>query len=224
MAKTKTGNAIATINRRADLIAKLYGENSEEYNMYKAQMQRYEVRIDEKTGRVHIRDNKANRGEYRRLTAWSKRIKRTPAAVEKRRAEKKKQAYEDAADEYYDETGGILDRDTFNNWLNTFSEFFEACYELATMQGYSGQEALDEAGNLYDNSTYFNDVWNSFYNAGAFDEFKDARDSYNEQAFENQYGINPLTGERREDTTAGYTFYGVDPETGEVIENPDFYD
>ena len=225
MAKlSATSKSIATINRRADLILNLYGENSEEYNMYKAQMQRYEVTINQKTGAVHIRDNRANRKEFRRLNAWSKRVKRTPAAVEKRRAAKKNAAYQQAADDYYEETGETLDRATFNNWLSTFDDFFAACYELATMQGLSGNDALEVAGDLYDNPSYFEDIYNQFENAGAFEEFAGDKTTYDEQAFENQYGINPVTGERIDDNAAGFTYYGTDPETGEPITNPDFYD
>lgn len=199
---SKTSKAIDIINRRADSIKKLFGEYSEEYDLIKAQMSRFDISINEKTGTVHIRNTKQNRTMYRQLNAMARRIKKTPITVVKRKAEKKKAAYEKARREYedaYTESGeplnGKLDQKTYNNWLATFEDYFASCYDLASMMGYASNEALEVADALYDDKQFYDDTWNQFYMAGAFDEFKDAAQTYDEQAFYNKFGLDPETGE-----------------------------
>lgn len=204
MALSKTGKAIATINRRADLILNLYGYDSEEYDLIRAQMSQYDTTINEKTGAVHIRNTAENRKEYRQLNAWSKRIKKRPVSVEKRRAAKKRTDQYDAKTEYQNETGRTLDDKTYHNWLATFNDYFSSCYELATMLGYGGDDALIQAEVLFNDKEYYNSVWNDFYRVGAFDDFKELAADYDADAF--------------------YNKYGVDIETGETITNPDFFD
>lgn len=207
MAKTKTSSAIAVINRRAKLIYKLYGENSEEYQLFTAKMVSYDIRID-KNGVVQIRDTKANRRDYRKINAWSRQIKKTPAVVEKRKADKRNAQYKAFKDEYEDETGGdtyggnFLDRDTYEKWLSTFSDYFASCYALATREGYEGADAMERADQLYWNDEEYTDVWNAFYSAGAFAEFMDAEKTYHDAAW--------------------YQKYTLDPETGAPVRNPDF--
>lgn len=203
---TKTSKAIAAINRRADTIRKLYGANSEEYAEFTARMSRYDLTFSDKTGAVHIRDTAGNRANYRQLNAWARQIKKTPYAVEKRKADKKAAQYRAAVDDYEDETGGdrFLDRSTWEKWLSTFNDYFASCYELATMSGASGADAFEYADHLYNSPDDYAQEWNAFYLAGAFDEFRDAAETYQNDAF--------------------YQQYGIDPETGEPIVNPDFMD
>lgn len=204
MAKTKTSKAIAAINRRAKLILNLYGENSEEYQLFTAKMIPYDIRID-KNGVVQIRDTKANRRNYRKLNAWAKQIKKRPAAVEKRRAEKRNQRYKDAREEIENDSeygGDFLDRPTYEKWLSTFADYFSSCYELASREGYEGADALERADELYWNDEDYTNTWNAFYLEGEFEKYKTTAREYHDAAW--------------------YQKYTLDPETGAPIRNPDF--
>lgn len=206
MKRTATARAIDVINRRAKLIYNLYGENSAEYQLFSAKMVSYDIRID-KNGVAQIRNTKANRRDYRKINAWSKQIKRTPAAVEKRKAAKREKQYQDfvndVADDYESEYGGnFLDRPTYEKWLSTFSDYFASCYDLATREGYEGHDAMERADILYWNEEEYADVWNAFYSAGAFAEFMDKEKEYHDAAW--------------------YQKYTLDPETGKPVRNPDF--
>lgn len=202
--RTKTSNAIAAINRRAKLIYNLYGEGSEEYQLFTAKMVSYDIRIDN-SGVVQIRDTKLNRREYRKLNAWARQVKKRPAAVVKRDAARRDKQYRDFVDDMETDAGensGILDRATYEKWLSTFADYFASCYALATREGYEGNAALERADVLYWNEEEYNNVWNSFYSAGAFAEF--------------------MTAEKEYHNAAWYQKYSLDPETGQPIRNPDF--
>lgn len=206
MPKAKTSSAISTINRRAKLIYKLYGEGSEEYQLYTAKMISYDIRID-KNGVVQIRDTKQNRREYRKLNAWARQVKKRPAAVVKRDAARRDKQYRDFVDDMETDTGGeyggnFLDRATYEKWLSTFSDYFASCYALATREGYEGRGAMERADQLYWNDEEYTDVWNAFYSAGAFIEFMNAEKEYHDAAW--------------------FQKYSLDPETGQPIRNPDF--
>ena len=206
MARTKTSNAIAAINRRAKLIYNLYGEGSEEYQLFTAKMVSYDIRINA-DGVVQIRDTKENRRNYRKLNAWARQVKRRPASVVKRDAARRDKQYRDFVDDMENDTGGdyggrILDRATYENWLSTFADYFASCYALATREGYEGHDALERADVLYWNDEEYADVWNAFYSAGAFADFMNAEKEYRDAAF--------------------YQKYNIDPETGDPIRNPDF--
>lgn len=207
MKKTATARAIDVINRRAKLIYNLYGENSAEYQLFSAKMVSYDIRID-KNGVAQIRNTKANRRDYRKINAWSKQIKKTPAAVERRKAAKRNARYQAFAEEVEDDTSGteyggeFLDRATYEKWLSTFSDYFASCYALATREGYEGNEAMERADVLYWNEEEYADVWNAFYSAGAFADFMNAEKEYRNVAW--------------------YQKYTLDPETGKPVRNPDF--
>ena len=204
--RTKTSSAISAINRRAKLIYNLYGEGSEEYQLFTAKMVSYDIRINA-DGVVQIRDTKANRRNYRKLNAWARQIKKRPAAVEKRNAARRDKQYRDFVDDMETdtgETGGVLDRATYEKWLSTFSDYFASCYDLATREGYEGNDALERADVLYWNEEEYNNVWNNFYSAGAFADFMNAEKEYHNAAW--------------------YQKYTLDPETGTPVRNPDFMD
>lgn len=202
--RTKTSSAISAINRRAKLIYNLYGEGSEEYQLYTAKMVSYDIRINN-DGVVQIRDTKANRRNYRKLNAWARQIKKRPAAVEKRNAARRDKQYREFTDDMETdagENGGVLDRATYEKWLSTFSDYFASCYDLATREGFEGNDALERADVLYWNDDEYNNVWNNFYSAGAFADFMNAEKEYHNAAW--------------------YQKYTLDPETGAPIRNPDF--
>lgn len=187
--------AIEIINRRAVTLSNLYGKNSLQYHGFMVDYSRYEM-YENKSGVTVLRNTAENRKAYRQLTAAAKRIQKTPVQVEQRKAanywkEVQKKYPKDDNPELYEETD-IIDREAWNKWLNTFSNYFESCYELATMNGYHGQEAYDYADYLYNDFNEYCKQWNYFYKSGAFDEY---RTKYETEQFEQQYDINDITGE-----------------------------
>lgn len=207
--QTKTSKAIAAINRRADSLRKLYGENSAEYGEFTARMSQYDLSFNEKTGSIHIRDTKENRAAYRQLNAWARQIRRTPIQVEQRKAAKK-DAERRADETFFDDTDytsndDIANRDVYNKWLETFDDYFDSCYELAGLEGYDGEARLERAKVLDDYNDEYTRVWNGFYFSGVFKEYEQARADYNEQA------------------EAQRTNVEIDEDSGEALTNPDFY-
>lgn len=199
-----TSKSISAINRRANLIYKLYGENSAEYQLFTAKMVSYDIRVNS-AGVVQIRDTKANRQSYRKINAWARDIKKTPAAVVKRDAERRNSQYQEFIDDMENDGeygGNFLDRSTYEKWLSTFSDYFASCYALATHEGYAGPVALERADQLYWNDEEYTDAWNAFYSAGAFADYMNAAQEYHDNTW--------------------YQRYGLDPDTGEPVRNPDF--
>ena len=188
--------AIGVINRRAKTIYKLFGMHSDIYEEFTLKMAEYDFKSTAQ-GVFKLNANKANKAEYRKLTAWAKQIKKTPYSVLKRQADKIKEQIKDNEpffDDIYDGQE-IADLNTYYKWLDTFSSFFESCYELATMNGYEGTAAYQYAKELYDNENEYNKQWNYFYNAGAFDEFKEKEKLYTQEQILQEYNLNEETGE-----------------------------
>ena len=188
--------AIGVINRRSKTIAKLFGTHSEIYDVFTTEMADYDF-SSTAAGMFKLKANKANKSEYRKLIAWAKRIQKTPYSVLKRQADKLKQSIKDSEpffDDIYDGEE-IADLNVYYKWLNTFRDFFEACYELATMNGYEGSAAYQYAKELYDNENEFNTQWNYFYKSGAFDEFKEKEKEYTQEQVLQEYTLNEDTGE-----------------------------
>ncbi len=212
MKRTATAKAIQAINRRADSLAKIYGKHSPEYEAFTDTMADLVNTAADitttKDGLIHIRNTKSARANYRQINAVARKVKKTPIQVEKRKAAKQK---EDFKQKYPDtepnpnEYDGFIDYDTYQKWLNTFDSYFDSCYELAGMEGYIMPELMNRAYELYNNESLYKDVWNVFYKEGAFDAYKVKQETYNEQEVTQEYNH-------------------VDPETGNLFENPDFYE
>ena len=181
--------AIDIINRRAATMQRLLGAHSDEYELFSTDMTSYDIYTNSK-GQLQIRNTAENRKDYRRLTAWAKRIQKTPVQVIQRQAAKKQQEYQEYVDNA--DESGVLDYDTYNRWLSDFKDYFESCYDLATRIGYHGKAAYYYADNLYNDRESYNNTWNYFYKRGAFDEYKS---TYEQQQFEQAYNIDSTTGE-----------------------------
>ena len=185
--------AIKIINRRAKTLLKLFGANSDIYDAFSTVLTEFDFNENAR-GLFTLKNNALNRAEYRKLTAWAKRIQKTPYAVLKRKADKlKKQIEDDAA--FFDDIGGdddIKDLNVYYKWLSTFTDYFESCYELATMNGFQGYGAYEYAKELYDDRGEYVKQWNYFYNAGAFDEYKK---NYEQDFIKRVNDIDDETGE-----------------------------
>lgn len=213
----KTAKNIQAINRRAATLAKLFGVDSKEYQEFTARMAGTvgapDIYVNSK-GIVQIRNTKSARANYRQVSALSKRVKQTPTSVLKRKAEKEKELFEEMYEEsHYEEYDGFVDYETYQKWFSQFSEYFDSCYTLAQLL-VPKEDVQWYAAMLYENDNAYRDNWNYAYNVGLFDEFKEASKDYENDGINNNYVLDPETGK----------IYGVDPVTGEVIENPDFYE
>ena len=214
----KTAKNIQAINRRAATLAKLFGVESKEYQEFTARMAGVvgapDIYVNNK-GIVQIRNTKSARANYRKVSALAKRVQKTPTSVLKRKAEKQRQDFTDEyySENHYEEYDGFIDYETYRKWVAQFNEYYQSCYVLAQLL-VPDEDVQWYAAMLYENDDAYRDNWNYAYKTGAFDEWKDAAQEYENDGINNNYVSNPETGD----------IYGVDPVTGEVIENPDFYE
>lgn len=214
----KTAKNIQAINRRAATLAKLFGIESKEYQEFTARMAGVvgapDIYVNSK-GIVQIRNTKSARANYRQVSALAKRVQKTPTSVLKRKAEKQKQDFTEEyySENHYEEYDGFIDYETYRKWVSQFNEYYQSCYELAQLL-VPKEDIQWYAAMLYENDDAYRDNWNYAYKAGAFDEWKDAAQEYENDDTKDGYVLDPDSG----------NIYGVDPETGEVIENPDFYE
>lgn len=205
--------AIGVINRRIATTAKLFGTSSYQYESLTSiidEKTAYRGLYMNKNNVLQLSKSKAVQKNYRQLIAAAKQIQKTPVQVLQRQAEKLRKQRED--DDFYDDTL-IMDNATYYKWLQLFDTYFESCYTLAKMEGYNeGIEAYHRAKELYDDANEYNTTWNYFYKTGAFDEFKAAKKSYDEQQTQQmQVQDNPSRYAYNDD---GELF---DIETGEVL-------
>jgi hypothetical protein len=183
--------AIDIINRRAATMQRLLGAHSDEFELFSTDMTNYDIYTNSK-GQLQIRNTAENRKDYRRLTAWAKRIQKMPVQVIQRQAAKKYQDYQEYA-ESADESD-ILDYDTYNQWLKDFNDYNESCYDLASRELPDGElwEIIELARKLLSNRDEYVKLWNKFYKNGDFDKYKKM---YEEQQFYQSHTIDPITGE-----------------------------
>lgn len=183
--------AIDIINRRASTMQRLLGAHSDEFDLFSIDMGNYDIYTNSK-GQLQIRNTAENRKDYRRLTAWAKRIQKTPVQVIQRQAAKKHQEYQEYVDNA--DESDILDYDTYNQWLKDFKDYSESCYDLANRELPDGElwEIIELARYLLANRDKYVELWNKFYIRGDFEKYKQA---YEQQQFEQVYNIDPTTGE-----------------------------
>ena len=95
--------AISIINRRAKTLTELFGAHSEIFEKFSTELANYDIYTNKK-GFLQLRKNATNRAMYRQLTAFAKRIQKTPYAVLKRKADKYREMFEN--DDFFDGVGG----------------------------------------------------------------------------------------------------------------------
>ena len=183
--------AIDIINRRATTMQRLLGAHSDEFELFSIDMANYDIYTNSK-GQLQIRNTAENRKDYRRLTAWAKRIQKTPVQVIQRQAAKKHQEYQEYADNAAE--SDILDYDTYYQWMKDFKDYNESCYDLANRELPDGEfwEIIKLARHLLANRDKYVELWNKFYMRGDFEKYRQA---YEQQQFQQAYNIDPETGE-----------------------------
>lgn len=183
--------AIDIINRRAATMQKLLGAHSDEFELFSTDMGNYDIYTNSK-GQLQIRNTAENRKDYRRLTAWAKRIQKTPVQVIQRQAKKKYQDYQEYTENANE--NDIMDYNTYNQWLKDFKDYNESCYDLANRELPDGEtwEIIELARHLLANRDEYVELWNKFYKRGDFEKYKQA---YEQQQFNQAYNIDTATGE-----------------------------
>lgn len=186
--------AIAVLNRRAKTMQNLFGAHSEVFEKWSTELAKYDIYTN-KQGILQLSKNKANKSQYRQLIAWAKREQKTPYSVLKRKADKYKKDIKDIFedDDMFNDTldeNDFLDIDTYNRFLNSCSDYFDSCYNIAVME--NADDIYNRADYLYNNRDEYIRAWNDLFKIGAFDEYKK---DYEEQHFWQEYKVNEETGE-----------------------------
>ena len=183
--------AIDIINRRAATMQRLLGTHSDEFDLFSVEMGNYDIYTNSK-GQLKIRNTAENRKDYRRLTAWAKRIQKTPVQVIQRQATKKHQEYQEYTESAAE--NDILDYNTYYQWLKDFKDYQDSCYDLARREKPDGEvyEVLDLTNQLLLDREQYIELWNKFYKRGDFEKYKQA---YEWEQFKQAYNIDPTTGE-----------------------------
>ena len=185
--------AIEVINRRAETLSKLFGAHSNEFEQFSTDMANYDIYTNNK-GILQIRNTAENRKSYRQLTAFAKRVQKTNVKVLERKAKKQREEWEQEfqGESTYSQDDMIRDYNVYQEWLKQFDNYFESCYALAVLDGYSGKAAYDYADFLYNDADAYTTEWNFYYDHGEFDSLKA---KYEEQQFYRENVIDPETGE-----------------------------
>lgn len=185
--------AIEVINRRAETLSKLFGAHSNEFEQFSTDMANYDIYTNNK-GILQIRNTAENRKSYRQLTAFAKRVQKTNVKVLERKAKKQREEWEREfqGESTYSQDDMIRDYNVYQEWLKQFDNYFESCYALAVLDGYSGKAAYDYADFLYNDADAYTTEWNFYYDHGEFDSLKA---KYEEQQFYRENVIDPETGE-----------------------------
>lgn len=92
---TATAKNIATINRRIKTISKLFGYHSAEYEAFTTAVTESFDLYQTATGIVQIRNNKANRKSYQKLSALAKKVRNIPIQVLQRKAKLQREKFDD---------------------------------------------------------------------------------------------------------------------------------
>ena len=185
--------AIEVINRRAETLSKLFGAHSNEFEQFSTDMANYDIYTNNK-GILQIRNTAENRKSYRQLTAFAKRVQKTNVKVLERKEKKQREEWEQEfqGESTYSQDDMIRDYNVYQEWLKQFDNYFESCYALAVLDGYSGKAAYDYADFLYNDADAYTTEWNFYYDHGEFDSLKA---KYEEQQFYRENVIDPETGE-----------------------------
>lgn len=194
---TATDRNIGVINRRLELVAKLFGIHSEEYEMITNELHGFEFR--KKGDGYVLRNTKTNRDQYQRISAWANRIRKTPTAVLQRKAGKKHEEFEDYRETTDDNS---ITFEAYQYWSNEIGNLKDEVYTLVGDGESIG--LLDEEEHNYNLYVMFSDpdarfsIWQDLRKHGFYED------------------VFPVEDYREVE-------YTIDPETGEIFENPAFF-
>lgn len=213
-----TKKAIEKINRRADTLARIYGKHSIEYENFTTRMAELVNSADDifttKSGMLHIRNTKSARENYRQITAFSKSATKTPVSVLKRKKKSDDDFFYDSTEDMQD-SRHFINKEVYDSWIKQFIDYWYSCYDLAGMEGYTGDAKQNRADELNENEDLYTEVWNAFYKKGAFSAYETKVNEYNQQETQQEYDIDEVGNMTEKDAfQRDFSQSGVDIDYG----------
>lgn len=213
-----TKKAIEKINRRADTLARIYGKHSIEYENFTTRMAELVNSADDifttKNGFLHIRNTNSARENYRQITAFAKSATKTPVSVLKRKKKSDDDFFYDSNEDTQDNRQ-FINKEVYDSWVKQFIDYWYSCYDLAGMEGYTGEAKQDRADELQSDDDLYAEVWNAFYKKGAFSAYETKVNEYNQQETQQEYDIDEVGNMTEKDAfQRDYSQQGVDIDYG----------
>lgn len=213
-----TKKAIEKINRRADTLARIYGKHSIEYENFTTRMAELVNSADDifttKSGFLHIRNTKSARENYRQITAFAKSATKTPVSVLKRKKKANDDFFYDSTEDMQD-SRHFINKEVYESWIKQFIDYWYSCYDLAGMEGYTGDAKQERADQLNADGNLYVEVWNAFYKKGAFSAYETKIKEYNQQETQQEYDIDEVGNMTEKDAfQRDYSQQGVDIDYG----------
>lgn len=195
---------IATINRRIKTISKLFGYHSAEYEAFTTTVTEAFDLYQTATGIVQIRNNKANRKIYQKLSVLAKKVRDMPIQVLQRKAKQQRKKFDDYREITGDYEMTFYDYTWFTNMVTDLaSEVYglvDTAYDMGLIDNdeISYRQAMSKA---FESESYRQGLYDTIIkNGGEKDLF--SHPQINLQDFihivedytEAEYGIDNYTG------------------------------
>ena len=109
----------------------------------------------------------------------------------------------------------FINREVYDSWIKQFIDYWYSCYDLAGMEGYSGDAKQERADQLNADDNLYAEVWNAFYKKGAFSAYETKVKEYNQQETQQEYDIDEVGNMTEKDAfMRDYSQQGVDIDYG----------
>ena len=211
---TATVKNIATINRRIKTISKLFGYHSAEYEAFTTTVTEAFDLYQTATGIVQIRNNKANRKSYQKLSALAKKVRDMPIQVLQRKAKQQREKFDDYREITGDYEMKFHDYTWFTNMVtDLMSEVYglvDTAYDMGLID--DGEDGYRRALSMaFHSEAYRQGLYDTIIKNGG------EKDLFSHPLINLQDFIHIV-----EDYTEAE--YDIDPYTGMVIAKDGFYD
>lgn len=211
---TATVKNIATINRRIKTISKLFGYHSAEYEAFTTTVTEAFDLYQTATGIVQIRNNKANRESYQKLSALAKKVRNMPIQVLQRKAKQQRAKFDDYREITGDYEMKFHDYTWFTNMTTDLASevygLIDTAYDMGIID--SGEDAYRQARSMaFASEAYRQGLYDTIIKSGG------EKDLFSHPQINLQDFIHVV-----EDYTEAE--YDTDPYTGMVIAKDGFYD
>lgn len=211
---TATVKNIATINRRIKTISKLFGYHSAEYEAFTTTVTEVFDLYQTATGIVQIRNNKANRKNYQKLSALAKKVRNMPIQVLQRKAKQQREKFDDYREITGDYELKFYDYTRFTNMTTDLASevygLIDTAYDMRIID--SDEDSYRHALSMaFTSEDYRRDMYDTIIkNGGEKDLFSHPRINLED--------FIHIVGDYTE------AEYDTDPYTGMVIAKEGFYD
>lgn len=210
---TATVKNIAAINRRIKTISKLFGYHSAEYEAFTTTVTEAFDLYQTATGIVQIRNNKANRESYQKLSALAKKVRNMPIQVLQRKAKQQREKFDDYREITGDYEMKFHDYTWFTNMTTDLASevygLIDTAYDMGIID--SGEDAYRQARSMaFASEAYRQGLYDAIIKSGG------EKDLFSHPQINLQDFIHVV-----EDYTEAE--YDTDPYTGMVIAKDGFY-